>query len=111
MWCCSAAAWRGSRRRSRSATRAMSSVRQNLGIIVVPNAIAIALGALGLIGPPLAAVINNGATILAVLVGTLPLLKIPHASAAGIRGSEPSAATDAIDAPASTIECAVHRGS
>jgi len=58
--------------------RAMSSVRTNLGIIVVPNAIAIALGALGLIGPPLAAVINNGATFLAVLVGTLPLLKMPE---------------------------------
>lgn len=62
--------------------RAMSSVRQNLGIIVVPNAIAIALGALGLINPPLAAIINNGATILAVLVGTTPLLRTSkrHAS-------------------------------
>ncbi len=57
--------------------RAMSSVRQNLGIIVVPNAIAIALGAFGLIAPPLAAIINNGATFLAVLVGTIPLLKMP----------------------------------
>jgi cation transport ATPase len=56
---------------------AMRSVRQNLGIIVVPNAIAIALGALGLIGPPLAAIINNGATILAALVGTMPLLRRP----------------------------------
>jgi heavy metal translocating P-type ATPase len=55
--------------------RAMSSVRRNLGIIVVPNAIAIALGALGLIGPPLAAIINNGATIVAVLVGATPLLR------------------------------------
>jgi Cu2+-exporting ATPase len=57
--------------------QAMSSVRQNLGIIVVPNAIAIALGAFGLIGPTLAAIINNGATFLAVLVGTLPILKMP----------------------------------
>ena len=55
----------------------MSSVRQNLGVIIVPNGIAIALGALGLISPPVAAVINNGATFLAVLVGTLPLLKTP----------------------------------
>jgi len=54
--------------------RAMSSVRQNLGIVVVPNAIAIALGAFGFIGPPLAAIINNGATMLAVLVGMAPLL-------------------------------------
>jgi len=57
---------------------AMRSVRKNLGIIVVPNAIAIALGALGLIGPALAAVINNGATILAALVGTMPLLRRPR---------------------------------
>jgi Cu2+-exporting ATPase len=57
--------------------QAMSSVRQNLGIIIVPNAIAIALGALGLINPPLAAIINNGATLLAVLAGTLPLLSMP----------------------------------
>jgi len=57
--------------------QAMSSVRRNLGIIVVPNAIAIALGAFGLIGPTLAAIINNGATLLAVLVATMPLLKAP----------------------------------
>ena len=57
--------------------RAISSVRQNLGIIIVPNAIAIALGACGLIAPPMAAIINNGATFLAVLAGTIPLLKIP----------------------------------
>jgi len=56
----------------------MTSVRQNLAIIVAPNAIAIALGAFGLIGPPLAAIINNGATILAALVGTLPLLRNPE---------------------------------
>jgi len=54
--------------------RAMSSVRQNLGLIIGPNAAAIAAGAFGLIGPPLAAIINNGATMLAVLVGTLPLV-------------------------------------
>ena len=73
--------------------RAMSSVRQNLGIIVVPNAIAIALGALGLIGPPLAAIINNGATILAVLVGTAPLLR-------SARRAPPASSADALDAAA-----------
>ena len=55
--------------------RAMASVRQNLGVVIAPNAIAIALGAFGLITPPIAAVINNGATMLAVLVGTIPLLR------------------------------------
>ncbi|HVR25141.1 MAG TPA: heavy metal translocating P-type ATPase [Candidatus Polarisedimenticolia bacterium] len=53
---------------------AMGSVRQNLGIIIAPNAIAIFLGAFGFIGPPMAAIINNGATFLAVAVGTIPLL-------------------------------------
>jgi hypothetical protein len=51
------------------------AVRQNLGIIIVPNAIAILLGAFGIIGPPMAAIINNGATFLAVAVGTIPLLR------------------------------------
>ena len=55
--------------------QAMTSVRQNLGMIIAPNALAIAAGALGYIQPPLAAIINNGATLLAVLVGTVPLLK------------------------------------
>ena len=81
---------------------AMSSVRQNLGVIVVPNAIAIGLGALGLIGPPLAAIINNGATILAVLVGTAPLLR--SAKRASRHGEpseqEPAGSTDALDAAA-----------
>ena len=59
--------------------RAMTSVRRNLGVVIAPNAIAIALGAFGMIGPTAAAIINNGATILAVLVGTVPLLqRRPH---------------------------------
>jgi len=88
--------------------RAISSVRQNLGIIIVPNAIAIALGACGLIAPPLAAIINNGATCLAVLAGTIPLLKIPtHHSRPRIESSESefrSTIARLSDAPASTIE-------
>lgn len=55
--------------------QAMTSVRRNLGLIIAPNAAAIVAGACGLIGPALAAIINNGATILAVLVGTAPLLR------------------------------------
>jgi len=61
----------------RISDQAMSSVRTNLGVIIAPNAAAIALGALGLINPPIAAIINNGATLLAVLVGTLPLMRAP----------------------------------
>jgi Cu2+-exporting ATPase len=54
--------------------RAMASVRRNLGVIILPNATAIVLGALGCISPPVAAIINNGATILALLAGTMQLL-------------------------------------
>jgi Cu2+-exporting ATPase len=52
----------------------MRRVRENLGVIIVPNSIAICLGALGVITPPLAAVINNGATLFAAIVATFPLL-------------------------------------
>ena len=88
--------------------RAMSSVRQNLGIIIVPNAIAIGLGAFGLIAPPLAAIINNGATFLAVLVGTIPLVKLPtrHPRRDGenSQGDPAPTITHLLDAPASTIK-------
>jgi len=81
--------------------QAISNVRKNLGIIVVPNAIAIALGALGLIGPPLAAVINNGATFLAVLVGTMPLLRWPerHSHPGALDNESEAAAGDLIEPP------------
>jgi heavy metal translocating P-type ATPase len=72
----------------RISDHAMEKVRLNLGIIIVPNAIAIALGALGLISPPVAALINNGATILAVLVGTAPLLIGPSVVAGPRKGKE-----------------------
>lgn len=80
---------------------AMKSVKQNLGIIVVPNAIAIALGALGLIGPALAAIINNGATFFAVAVGTMPLLRSPRGQAPEVESaeSEPQPALRLIEAP------------
>jgi Cu2+-exporting ATPase len=88
--------------------QAIASVRQNLGIIIVPNAIAIALGAFGLIAPPMAAIINNGATFLAVLVGTLPLLKTPaRHPRPGLESSESEPASiiaHLLDAPASSIE-------
>jgi heavy metal translocating P-type ATPase len=66
----------------------MARVRQNLGIIIAPNAVAIALGALGLIAPPMAAIINNGTTFLAVLVGTAPLLKMSARPRRGVENSK-----------------------
>ena len=55
------------------ADQAMASVRRGLGLVIVPNAIAIGLGALGLITPGMAAVINNGSTVVAALAGVAPL--------------------------------------
>jgi hypothetical protein len=57
--------------------RAMTGVRRSLAAVLIPNGVAIALGAAGLIRPPLAAIINNGATVLSVVVGTAPLTIAP----------------------------------
>jgi heavy metal translocating P-type ATPase len=54
---------------------AMRRVRRGLGFVIVPNAAAIALGALGLITPGVAAVINNGSTVAAGLAAVAPLLR------------------------------------
>jgi len=88
--------------------QAMSMVRQSIGIIIVPNAIAIALGALGLIGPPMAAIINNGTTFFAVLVETLPLLRAlaryPRLGVESLEGGTAATIGHLLDAPASTIQ-------
>ena len=56
------------------ADRAMHDVRRGLAIVIAPNALAIALGSLGMITPGVAAVVNNGSTIVAALAGLAPLL-------------------------------------
>jgi heavy metal translocating P-type ATPase len=53
---------------------AMKRVRRGLGFVIVPNAAAIVLGALGLITPGVAAVVNNGSTVAAAVAAALPLL-------------------------------------
>jgi heavy metal translocating P-type ATPase len=57
------------------ADRAMAHVWRGLGLVIVPNAIAIGLGAMGLITPGIAAAVNNGSTIVAALAGLEPLLR------------------------------------
>jgi Cu2+-exporting ATPase len=57
------------------ADRAMRHVHRGLALVIVPNAVAIALGAAGLLTPGMAAAINNGSTILAALAGLEPLLR------------------------------------
>lgn len=56
---------------------AMALVRQNLGLVAVPNALAILLAAAGLLGPAGATVINNGATVAAGLNSLRPMLRRP----------------------------------
>jgi Cu2+-exporting ATPase len=58
-----------------SGEQAMGRVRQGLGLVVVPNAAAILLGALGVINPAVATVANNGSTLVAALLGVAPLLR------------------------------------
>jgi Cu2+-exporting ATPase len=57
------------------AERAMARVKEVLGIVLAPNTLAIAAGALGLINPITAATVNNGSTIAASLHAVLPLLR------------------------------------
>jgi Cu2+-exporting ATPase len=54
---------------------AMARVKEVLGIVLAPNAVAIAAGALGLINPVTAAMVNNGSTIAAALHAVAPLLR------------------------------------
>jgi Cu2+-exporting ATPase len=56
------------------ADRAMRHVWRGLGLVIVPNAVAIGLGAAGLMTPGVAAAVNNGSTILAALAGLEPLV-------------------------------------
>jgi Cu2+-exporting ATPase len=53
---------------------AMGRVKKGLSIVIVPNAAAIVAGALGLITPVIAVVLNNGSTIAAALYAASPLL-------------------------------------
>lgn len=54
---------------------AMRRVRRGLGFVIVPNAAAIVLGAVGLLTPGAAALVNNGSTVVAALAAVFPLLR------------------------------------
>ena len=63
--------------------RAMRNVKRGLALVIAPNAVAIVLGALGLINPAVAAAVNNGSTVLAALAALSPVFttrKLPGAS-------------------------------
>ncbi len=57
-----------------AAQRAMRTVRENVGIVVVPNVAGMAAAALIGISPAIAVVLNNGAAIAAEMNGFRPLL-------------------------------------
>jgi len=50
------------------------NVKRGLGLVIAPNAVAIALGAAGFVSPGLAALINNGSTVIAALAAMAPLI-------------------------------------
>lgn len=54
---------------------AMRRVRRGLGFVIAPNAVAIALGAIGLLTPGAAALVNNGSTVAAALAAVAPLFR------------------------------------
>jgi Cu2+-exporting ATPase len=56
------------------ADRGMANVERSLKLVLAPNAIAIALGAFGILSPGLAAIVNNGSTVAAALAAVTPLL-------------------------------------
>jgi Cu2+-exporting ATPase len=55
------------------ADAAMRRARTAMGMIIAPNVVSIALGALGLMPPALAATVNNGSTIVTALWAVTPL--------------------------------------
>lgn len=57
----------------RLARSAMGLVRQNIGLVVVPNSAGMMLATIGRLSPLVATILNNGSTILAALNGLRPL--------------------------------------
>jgi heavy metal translocating P-type ATPase len=54
---------------------AIHNIHLGTRVVLVPNAAAMCLGAVGVINPSMAAAINNGATVAALVVGSLPFLR------------------------------------
>jgi heavy metal translocating P-type ATPase len=54
---------------------AMGQVKVGLALVLIPNLAAMALGALGLCPPAIAALVNNGSTVVSGLAGLAPLVR------------------------------------
>ena len=59
----------------RLADEAVASVRSSVAMVVAPNAAALGLAALGLLGPAGAALVNNGSTVVAGIAALRPLFR------------------------------------
>ncbi|HNS02913.1 MAG TPA: heavy metal translocating P-type ATPase, partial [Anaerolineae bacterium] len=81
-----------------AAKRAMRTVRENVGIVVVPNVAGMAAAALVGISPAIAVVLNNGAAIVAEMNGFRPLL-----GPAGLRARLPWRQKPAALLPAASL--------
>ena len=57
--------------------KAMVLVRQNIGVVAVPNSLGMVLATLGGLGPLHAAILNNGSTLVAAMNGLRPLARPP----------------------------------
>lgn len=56
------------------AAAGMANIERSMGVVLAPNALAIVLGAAGLLPPGLAAIVNNGSTVAAALAALAPLI-------------------------------------
>src|SRR5215831_1746844 len=54
------------------ADEAMQQVKTGLALVLAPNVVAMVLGSVGLCPPALAALVNNGSTVVSGLVGLAP---------------------------------------
>ena len=57
------------------ADQAMACVRRGVTLVIAPNVAALLLGAFGFLSPGVAALVNNGSTVVAALAGVGPLLR------------------------------------
>lgn len=67
------------------ADHGMASVKRSLALVIAPNAVAIVLGALGLITPGISTVVNNGSTIAAAAAAIAGPPRVRSSRAEGIR--------------------------
>jgi Cu2+-exporting ATPase len=69
------------------ARESMRLIRQNLAIVAVPNAAGLALASAGLVGPAMAAALNNGSSVVAAVNSLRPLVDSERPGEGGEAGA------------------------